>query len=450
MMFEKKLLFVCVLFLIGVCINAQNDDENNRRLRYPNHPPNCCHNNILSRSYYNRSNTVNQNNSTRGNTEETSGSTAITTTRTSTRGTHTVSFNINGGMGIVPSSQRVQGNSGIKLPNGSGFSFGDARFGGWIMYVDNMEKIVSQDSPFTPTGNITLYAKWELDVTDINSATGLANKLVWLQNNVQSGGNYIIELNANERIGPQFLSYPGKNNITITFRGIGTNRTINFATRQYSNSLIIGSGVTVVLDNNVFLQTNHDRPFIGVFGTLIMNNGSTITCNGDLGVEVSGGTFTMNGGTITGCKTGVVVGLIGGGQNSSGTFTMNGGTITRNNGSGVIVALGTFNMINGTISNNIRMGDGAGVNVGTTFGNPGPAVFNMSGGSITGNESKSEILRDGSRVYARGGGVFVGNRNGKFTMTGGTITGNKGDEGSNGVFASSGTFTNRGGTVQSD
>ena len=361
-------------------------------------------------------------------------------------------FNANGGNGTIPSSQNVDKDSSFTLPGGQGLSFGNATFGGWVLYDENGKATNYRvGESFTPSGGyFTMYAKWVLDVPDLESANSFANKLIWLQNNVENNGNYILELNANETIGPQLLSYPGKNNITITLKGIETNRIINFTTRQYNIVLGIGSGVTLVLDNNITLQTSHDRPFIGVGGTLIMNDGSTITCNGDVGVEVSGGTFTMNGGTISGCKSGVVVGVIGIGVKGSGTFTMNGGTITKNNGSGVGIAVGIFNMTGGTISNNVRIGDGAGVSVGFVFGSPGEAVFNMSGGNITGNESRSQVDKDGSRTLARGGGVYV-DRSGRFAMTGGTISGNKANEGANGVYASNpSSFSNRGGTVQPD
>ena len=76
-MFKKINFFVCILFLISVCVNAQNDDGNNKRLRYPNHPPNCCHNNNHSRNSINK---INQNSSTR----ETIDTTAGTTTRRAT------------------------------------------------------------------------------------------------------------------------------------------------------------------------------------------------------------------------------------------------------------------------------------------------------------------------------------------------------------------------------
>jgi len=46
----KKLLFIYILFFTLVFVYAQDNNENNKRLRYPSYPPNCCHNVITSNS----------------------------------------------------------------------------------------------------------------------------------------------------------------------------------------------------------------------------------------------------------------------------------------------------------------------------------------------------------------------------------------------------------------
>jgi hypothetical protein len=92
-----------------------------------------------------------------------------------------------------------------------------------------------------------------------------------------------------------------------------------------------------------------------------------------------------------------------------GIFNMEGGTITGNKandeGGGVQVG-GTFNMSGGAITNNIA-GNGGGINV---RGNP--CYFNMSGGTISNNKA----LGDGGGLYVNG---YDGSAN--FTMTGGSI-----------------------------
>jgi len=141
----------------------------------------------------------------------------------------------------------------------------------------------------------------------VEAVKGLKDKLIWLQGNVQSGGSYTIEIDADEKdldcgvfSSCTALSYKDKSDIKITLKGIGANRTI------YSG-FNVGTGVTLILDDNITLQGGGLRVY---GGTLVMNDGSTITgarfksvagansCGG--GVHVAGGgTFLMKGGTIS-------------------------------------------------------------------------------------------------------------------------------------------------------
>ena len=235
-----------------------------------------------------------------------------------------------------------------------------------------------------------------------------------LQINAQSGGNYVLNINANESIGPQNLYFSGRSNITITLRNTGPIRTISLA----SNGTLfeIPNGITLVLEDNIVLQgrSNNSGSIITIRqgGTFIMEGG---TISGNAGVGRGGGVFvggtlTMNGGTISGNTSsfnggGVYVGweAVGG-----GIFTMNGGTISGNtssfDGGGVAVWTGTFIMNNGTISGNFS-GTGGGVSVWSG------STFTMKGGTISDNTAN----HGGD---SGGGGVFV---RGTFIMEGGTI-----------------------------
>jgi len=275
-------------------------------------------------------------------------------------------------------------------------------------------------------------------LADRLQGTSLTEKFNWLRAFAQTGGNYMFEISADENIPDQILSFSGKRDISLTFRGRGANRTLN-------NGFTIDSGVTLVLDNNITLRGV--KVTVNSGGTLIMNNGSTITGNkgkyssdnsevmvrgtfimngGTIsnitsstfgkGISVNGGTFTMRGGIISGNRkygsSGVFV--------SNGAFTMNGGTIFdfyTTSGGGVSVKDGTFTMNGGTIFGN---GDNSSYDAAIYVSN---GTFTMSGGGISGNNS---------------GGVYV---EGTFTMSNGTISGNMGD----GVSA--GTFTMNGGEI---
>ena len=178
------------------------------------------------------------------------------------------------------------------------------------------------------------------------------------------------------------------------------------------------------------------------------------------GVEVSQGTFNMYGGSITGNRE-----LKGAGVDMyCGTFNMYGGNITGNEaknlttnsenvgiGGGVYMEQNsTFNMYDGTISNNT--GEyGGGVNINSK------SVFNMSGGTIENNKAigKNKAFGGGGGVNiigstfnmsggtirdnntnAYGGGVYVGVGS-NFNMTGGEITGNIAAKYGDGVYVKS-------------
>ena len=73
---------------------------------------------------------------------------------------YTVTFSANGGNGAAPAAQTVSSGSSITIPNGSGLSRSGDTFGGWNTNADGTGTNYSAGLSYTPTGNITLYAKW--------------------------------------------------------------------------------------------------------------------------------------------------------------------------------------------------------------------------------------------------------------------------------------------------
>ena len=274
----------------------------------------------------------------------------------------------------------------------------------------------------------------------------LATKLGWLQTNAQSNTNYTVEVNVNESIFPQTLSYSGKSNVTITLRGILLTRTIDLSSN--GSMFTIGSGVTLVLDENITLRGRNSNTAalvtVNIGGTLYMNIGSAITGNTSSGngggVRVWGGTFVMNGGLISNNRinsdgTG---NARGSGVFTSGAFTMNGGSITGNTfsgtagwGGGVIVNSGTFTMNGGIITNNNAITSGGGVYVHTTF--------TLNGGTISSNTA------------GWGGGIYIGSGSTgtakTFNMSGGNITDNTAQNWGGGVGVVDGIINKTGGTI---
>ena len=274
-------------------------------------------------------------------------------------------------------------------------------------------------------------------LADSIQGSKLAEKFDWLRAFAQTGGKYIFEISADENIGEQTLAFSGKNNITLTLRGRGANRTL-------SNGFSVGSGVTLILDNNITLRRN---VIVNSGGSLIMNNGAAITGSG---VYVIGGAFTMNGGTISDrtvsseatATRDSIARSYGGGVyvGGGGTFTMSGGKISGNKisasgyggsysyGGGVYVE-GTFTMNGGEVSGNTTNNRGASYGGGVYV----KGTFTMNDGKISGNSPNRNYV-----VY--GGGVYV---EGTFTMSGGEVSGNTGG----GVYMKGGTFTMSGGKI---
>ena len=291
----------------------------------------------------------------------------------------------------------------------------------------------------------------------------LVDKLAWLQTYAKNNASYILEVNTNESISPQTLTYSNRSGITIILKGDGEMRTIS------GGSLFtINSGVNLILDSNMTLQgdNSYRNSLIRVNsgGTLVMNEGAMMmnnnTYNSGGGVYVNGGNFTMTGGEISGNK---VFNASGGGVYvNSGTFTMEGGKIIGNtstktssspfessNGGGVFVGSGgTFTMTGGEISGNIASSTasesavyGGGVYVSGTF--------TITGGEISGN-SISYSASENS-YFSGGGGVCISGTGVIFTMKGGRISGNTAFSSNSscggGVSVNSGTFIMTGGEI---
>jgi hypothetical protein len=247
------------------------------------------------------------------------------------------------------------------------------------------------------------------------TSSTLAMKLTWVRNanNVQSGQTYTFEVSADESIAPQTLSYTNRSNITIVLKGTETERTISLSSN--GAMFTVGSGVKLVLDENITLQGKSD------------NNNSLVMVNSNGALEMREGTkITGNTASLSNSPS------YGGGVYVSGTFTMTGGEITGNtashpnnhsashsSGGGVFVSEnGIFSMSNGKITGNTAIVNSTRV----TFDSYGGGVcvigtFTMTGGEISGNTSSS------NSYISLGGGVYVSGT-GTFTMTNGEIFGN--------------------------
>jgi hypothetical protein len=195
----------------------------------------------------------------------------------------------------------------------------------------------------------------------IEEVQGLENKLIWLQANAENGSNYVIEINSDEKITGAVKPYElllrkDNSNITITLRGVGTNRTISYDAGLFSgcngSMFFVGTGTTLVLDNNITLEKgNCNDRIVTVYqgGTFVMNDGSAIINGTSGGVAVGNGIFLMKGGTISGNISRRSY-TVGGGESAGKYFVDPGEKI---GGGGVWVTPdGTFIKTGGTITGN--------------------------------------------------------------------------------------------------
>jgi hypothetical protein len=304
------------------------------------------------------------------------------------------------------------------------FVMADNNFVGWSRSATGLVEFedMSDGSNFSVAGNttVTLYAIWQ---SYIVPGSTLSDKLIWLQTSAVRNGIYIVEVNTNEIITPQSLSYNNKTGIIITLRGLDTTRIISLSSN--GSLFSVETGVTLVLDNYITLQgltrniagnTRGISSLVSVYGgSLIMNTGATITGNEVFnGVLVYGDNF-------------IIIGSHGGGVYiENGTFNMYGGTISGNNatsitsgeynqsgayGAGIYIWDGTFNMYGGTVSNNTTSATGRWL---TSAWGAGVAlergVFNKTGGIIYGNSGSERnanylngtILNDGGHAATAG------------------------------------------------
>jgi hypothetical protein len=281
--------------------------------------------------------------------------------------------------------------------------------------IDNTAGTVTLSYQFPETGQAAVTA------TVNGETTGYATLTAALDVISAAPGDYVVMLNADQTLAPRTLSTSGVN---ITFVGASVERSISLSAN--GSMFTISNNATLTLGNNITLVgrrfggnggVNNNASLIRVNadGSLIMNDGSTITGNTTNssisgGVTVSGdnSNFIMHGGTITGntSSTSGNLGSGGGvGVSGNGTFNMYDGIIRNNTagggGGGVWISAGaTFNM-SGTarVQTNFAGNRGGGVNV-----NGG--TFNMSGTAIISNNQHTGTTEGGGGVCVTGGGIF--------------------------------------------
>ena len=160
-------------------------------------------------------------------------------------------------------------------------------FEGWYKEQATTTLVGTAGNTYTPSGNITLYAKWSL-----------ANYSVTTKN-----GSYYFKTLA------EAVAKADSDGSTITI--LQTNTDVS----------------TVIIDKNVTINTNGKT--VTRNATITVNNAKTVTINGTGGFTTSAtNTFTLNGGNLT-VNDGTIYssGAVAIGQTGAGTINILGGTI---------------------------------------------------------------------------------------------------------------------------
>lgn len=199
---------------------------------------------------------------------------------------YTITFDKNGGNGDSPRSQVVKSSSSIKLPSGDGLSKSGFTFGCWNTESSGNGRDYNTGSFYTPTGNITLYAKWIPLAAptytinfDANGASGVAPATI----SAKSGSS---------------ITLPGQGGLSKSghsFGGWNTNATGTGSTYKTGSTYTVTKDITLYakwIEDDGIVTTN---PTVATYvirfntnggigsapSTLVVKAGSSITIPSD-------------------------------------------------------------------------------------------------------------------------------------------------------------------------
>ena len=148
---------------------------------------------------------------------------------------------------------------------------------------------------YNPAGDTANLGLFDSTSTQISAAgTTLAGALEWLRDNnssITDGDSYTVVLGADERLDPwtlggsssgSYIAITGKNNITLTLKGKGVERSISL--NANGGLFTVSSGVNLVLDEHITLRGRPANTASLVYvsdstAALAMKPGSKITGN---------------------------------------------------------------------------------------------------------------------------------------------------------------------------
>jgi uncharacterized repeat protein (TIGR02543 family) len=188
---------------------------------------------------------------------------------------YTVTFSANNGTGTVPATRTVTAGSSIILPGGSGLSRSGYTFSGWNTNTSGTGTNYNAGASYTPTANITLYARWTIPLTAnvwANGTLSSASGEIWYSLSVSSGTTYHIWWNDKSqgngsKTGTVAVGARYENTDTFIFGG--TNNTVLRGWDTVQSFTATQTGTVYIR----VIPYNRDSYYIGTFG-IVYSTGS--------------------------------------------------------------------------------------------------------------------------------------------------------------------------------
>ena len=183
--------------------------------------------------------------------------------------TYQVTFDANGGSGNPPAVLTVNAGSSVPLPDGTDLAKSGFSFGGWNTNAGGTGTNYAAGSSYTPTGDVTLYARWNADQAGTFTVTF----------NVNGGsGTTPIAQTASSGSSITLPSGSGLTKTGYTFGGWNTNSSGMGTNYAAGSSYTITGAITLYARWDVAVSLDRiEYYWVDEHGNLATTSGGTVT-----------------------------------------------------------------------------------------------------------------------------------------------------------------------------